>query len=162
MYTCCSLYSHGIISFSLSQLPFIWYFWFCNIACFFQVYSFPLFETFFMLVFPPLSIYLFWLILSGLWLIETTDIYGESITPFFEQPHKGTCWYIWWPQVVGSGSHSTWLWSKRLLLAYWPVCRFDLILVAPSVLTSTTTHHLPLFLRIAVSVHFIVPLCSVT
>ena len=32
-----------------------------------------------------------------------------------------------------------WLWSKGTLPAYWPVCKFDLILVVPCVLTSITT-----------------------
>ena len=39
-----------------------------------------------------------------------------------------------------SVSSSPCLWSERLLPAYWPVsvCRFDLILVVPNILTSIT------------------------
>jgi len=46
----------------------------------------------------------------------------------------------------------------------WPVCKFDQIFVVPSVLTSITAHHLPLFQCIAaafqmfvLSAGFIVP-----
>jgi len=62
-----------------------------------------------------------------------------------------------------------WLGSDVMLLAYWPVCKFDLILVVPSALTSITDRHLPLFQCITIasqmfmlSVSFVVPLYNVT
>ena len=61
-----------------------------------------------------------------------------------------------------SGSTSTfpWLWSEGTLPAwYWHVCRFDLILVVPTVLTSITAPHLSSRQCIAfnafTSVHFV-------
>ena len=54
----------------------------------------------------------------------------------------------------GSASGSTnicpWLWPGEMLQAYWPVCKFDLILpvlflAAFNVLTTITTYHLPLY-----------------
>jgi len=56
-----------------------------------------------------------------------------------------------------------------MLPAHWFVCNFDLILVVPSVLTSITVRHLPLFQCTAIafqlfmlSVSVIIPLCCVT
>jgi len=49
----------------------------------------------------------------------------------------------------GSTTGCPWLWST--LPAYWPMCRFDLILAIHSALTNITAHHLPLFqCRIAI------------
>jgi len=50
----------------------------------------------------------------------------------------------------GSTSVCPWLWSGEMLPAYWPVCKFDLILpvlflVAFNVLTTITAYHLPLY-----------------
>ena len=69
----------------------------------------------------------------------------------------------------GSTSICPWLWPGEVLLAYWPVCKFDqillvLFLAAFNVLTTITDYHLPLYqcvgiaFRILVlSVRFIVP-----
>jgi len=35
--------------------------------------------------------------------------------------------------------------AEGMMPVYWPVCKFDLILAIPAVLTSITTCHLPLF-----------------
>jgi len=50
----------------------------------------------------------------------------------------------------GSTSVCPWLWPGEMLPAYWPVCKFDLILpvlflAAFNVLTTITTYHLPLY-----------------
>jgi len=70
----------------------------------------------------------------------------------------------------GSTSVFPWLWPGEMLLAYWPVCKFDLILpvvflAAFNILTTISAYHLPLYqcaaiaFRIRVlSVRFIVPL----
>jgi len=46
-----------------------------------------------------------------------------------------------------SGFTSTclWPWSEGTPPAYWPMCKFDLILATLSALTSVPAHHLPLF-----------------
>jgi len=80
----------------------------------------------------------------------------------------------------GSASGSTnvcpWLWSREMLSAHWPVCKFDLTLhvlflvAAFNVLITITAYHLPLYQCVAIafrilvlSVRFIFPqLCSVT
>jgi len=41
----------------------------------------------------------------------------------------------------GSTSSCPWLWPEKTLPTYWPVCKFDLILSACSVLTSIVAHH---------------------
>jgi len=46
------------------------------------------------------------------------------------------------------------------LLTHWPVCRFDLILVAPNVLTSITAPHLRLPQCIAIAFRMFVPSVS--
>ena len=62
-------------------------------------------------------------------------------------------------------------WSGEMLPAYWPVCKFDLILpvflVAFNVLTTITAYHLPLYQCVAIafrilvlSVRFVVPSVS--
>jgi len=38
-----------------------------------------------------------------------------------------------------------WLWSEGMLQAFWPVCKFDLILTIPSVLTNIIARYMPLF-----------------
>ena len=68
----------------------------------------------------------------------------------------------------GSTSICPWLWPGEMLPAYWPVCKFDLILpvlfLAFNVLTTITACHLPLYQCVAitfqiliVSARFIVP-----
>jgi len=69
----------------------------------------------------------------------------------------------------GSTSVCPWLWSGETLPAYWPVCKFDLILpvlllVTFNVLTTTAACHLPLnqcvaiaFRILVLSVRFIAP-----
>ena len=75
--------------------------------------------------------------------------------------------------IPGSTSGSTsvcpWLWSAEMLLAYWPVCKFEpilpvLFLVAFNVLTTIAAYHLSLYQCVAIafrifvlSVRFIVP-----
>ena len=44
----------------------------------------------------------------------------------------------------GSTSACLWPWSEGTPLAYWPVCKFDLILANLSALTSVPDRHLPL------------------
>jgi len=70
--------------------------------------------------------------------------------------------------VIPGNDSGPWLWSEGTLPVYWPGCKFDLILVATSVLTSITAHYLPLFQCIAIafqmivlSISFIVLLSSV-
>ena len=48
-------------------------------------------------------------------------------------------------RVSGSTSACLWPWSEGTLLAYWSVCKFDLILATLSALTSVPARHLPLF-----------------
>jgi len=84
--------------------------------------------------------------------------------------------------TLGSASGSTSicprLWSGETLSAYWPVCKFDLILpalfpnllfflVAFNVLTTITAYHLPLYQCVAIafriivlSIRFIIPSVS--
>jgi len=51
--------------------------------------------------------------------------------------------------IPGSGSDSTsarpWRWSEGTLSEYWLVCKFDLILAIPGILTSITARHSPYF-----------------
>jgi len=73
----------------------------------------------------------------------------------------------------GSTSVCPWLWPREMLPAYWPVCKFDLILTvlflpAFNVLTTITAYHLPLYQCVAtafrilvLSVRFIVPSVTV-
>ena len=44
-----------------------------------------------------------------------------------------------------STSACLWPWSEGTLLAYWPVCKFYLILATLSALTSVPACHLPFF-----------------
>jgi len=44
----------------------------------------------------------------------------------------------------GSTSACLWPWSEGTPLAYWLVCKFDLILATLSALTSVPAHHLTL------------------
>jgi len=103
--------------------------------------------------------------------IETIGAYGKSTLPLF--------WVVLWRNLLmclataGSVSGSTsicpWLWPGKMLLAYWPVYKFDLILPvlflsAFNVLTTITAYHLPLYQCVAIafrilvlSVRFIVP-----
>jgi len=68
-------------------------------------------------------------------LLTITVLSGKSTAPFW-WPCKETCLCL---VIPGSDSGSTsacpWLWSKGILPAYWPVCKFDLILAIPSVLS---------------------------
>ena len=91
--------------------------------------------------------------------------------PFFEWSYEETCLMC----LVTSGSASgftsicPWLWPGEMLPAYWPVCKFDLILpvlflAAFNVVTTITAYHLPLYQCVAIafrilvlSVRFIVP-----
>ena len=78
--------------------------------------------------------------------IETTGVYGKSTAPFLSCLAKKLVDISGDP---GSDSCTTsaclWPWSKGTPLAYWPVCKFDLILATPSALTSVPPRHLPLF-----------------
>jgi len=47
--------------------------------------------------------------------------------------------------ISDSGSTSACPWSEGMLPAYWPACKFDMILAILSVLTSVAACHLPLF-----------------
>ena len=63
-----------------------------------------------------------------------------------ELSRKETCWHFSQPQrgkVAPPASVSGR--SEGTLLAYWPVCNFDLILATLSALTSVPACHLPLF-----------------
>jgi len=87
--------------------------------------------------------------------IETTGVYGKSTAPFLNGLTKKLV------DVSGDPRGRQWL-HQRLSLAvvretlpaYWPVCKFDLILpvlflVAFNVLTTIATYHLPLYQCVA-------------
>jgi len=74
--------------------------------------------------------------------IETTGVYGKSTAPFLSCLAKKLV------DILGdSGSTSAclWPWSEGTSPAYWPVCKFDLILATLSSLTSVPAWHLPFF-----------------
>jgi len=61
----------------------------------------------------------------------------------------------------GSTSVCPWLWPGEMLPAYWPVCKFDLILpvlflAAFNVLTTITAYHLPLYQCVAIAFRILV------
>ena len=83
--------------------------------------------------------------------IETTGVYGKSTAPFLSGLTKK------FVDVSGDPRECQWLHqhlslavAREMLRAYWPVCKFDLILpvlflAAFNVLTTITTYHLPLY-----------------
>ena len=78
--------------------------------------------------------------------IETTGVYGESTSPFLAALPRNLLIFLVNPMSDSvSTSVCPWLWPGGTLAAYWLACQFDLILAVPSVLTSITVHHLPLF-----------------
>ena len=62
--------------------------------------------------------------------IETTGVYGKTTAPFLSSLTKKHVDMSGDPRGSTSGSTSacTWLCSERTLSAYWPLCKFDLIL----------------------------------
>ena len=100
--------------------------------------------------------------------IETAGVYGKLNALFLSCLAKKF--------VDMSGDPREWQWCHQRLSmavvrgtlpAFWPVCKFDLILATPNVPTNTTTNHLLLFNWIAIAfrmfilcVSFVVPLCS--
>ena len=87
------------------------------------------------------------------WCMSSPLVCMASLLPLFWVVLQRNLLMYLLPQGVTRGFTSTspQLWSGEPLPAYWPVCRFDLILslsviflVAFNVLTSITTCHLPL------------------
>jgi len=64
-------------------------------------------------------------------------VYGESTATFFVDLQRNLLIFLVTP---GSDNDSTstclWLWSEGTLALYWPVGKFDLILIALSVLNT--------------------------
>ena len=102
--------------------------------------------------------------------IETTGVYGKSTALFWVVFRRNLLMCLATPgSTSGSTSVCPWLWPGEMLPAYWPVCKFDLILpvlflAAFTVLTTITAYHLSLYQCVAIalrifvlSVRFIVP-----
>jgi len=78
--------------------------------------------------------------------IETTGVYSKSTVPFLSCLAKKLVDISGDPgRDSGSTSACLWPWSEGTSLAYWPVCKFNLILATLSALTSVPARHLPLF-----------------
>ena len=78
--------------------------------------------------------------------IETTGVHGKSTAPFLSCVAKNLLTFQATPErYSGFTSACLWPWSEGTPLAYWPVCKFDLILATLSALTSVPARHLPLF-----------------
>jgi len=95
---------------------------------------------------------------------QSTTQYLSSLTKKLVDMSGDTRERQWLHQHI---SAYPWLWSEGTLPTYWDVCKFDLILIVPSVLTSITAHHLFQCIAIAsrkcvLSVSFLVSLCNVS
>ena len=97
--------------------------------------------------------------------IETTGVYGKSTAPFLSclakklvdisGDHRDR-------RDSGSTSACLWPWSEGTPLAYWPVCKFDLILATLSALTSAP-HSCPSLASLQwIAIAFRMPVFSVS